>query len=180
MILLLLLAGAMSGPPAPCPIERCLAEISSRTPVSRMALSEQILIGQWSFDGGLGGWDLHLFHDHTYAYSLWSDLPPTLLIDMGRWRISDGVLLFTPDTSAGNAWRMWRDRRFVGLRAGGKGDLRLFGLDSTLAGFMEMVDSKQVVGSGAFSVSSLKKTRTWSPAEGAGIMAEVRKLQRAR
>ena len=58
-----------------------------------------IMAGRYYNYGGLSQDRLYLFSDYTYIFTHEADLYPETIQEMGKWTLSDGAIINTPDDS---------------------------------------------------------------------------------
>jgi hypothetical protein len=167
-----LIAMTIAGGPLqtwPCEPAKCLEIISTKLPVTPLAIPESALVGKWSRGSGLSGSHLYLFHDRTYIHTEWTDLKPETIYDKGSWALADGLLAFKPDAAV--VWRFEGDRRFVGIQGPETTKHLLMGLDWSLWAFVLIVEKEPRGAAGFLRAISLTKRQNWTRGAGPGIKA---------
>ena len=156
-LLVILLCGAVvrGEEPKACEPKECLRFLSSKVAIEVVKATDGALVGQWTEGSGLSGSDLFLFSDHTYVFTEWADIWPETIHDKGTWSLSEGLLLFTPDTDVN--WKPSTDRRFLLVRERAGTKPVLFGLDRRLEIFADLIEEEPNDAVGYFRVSTLSR-----------------------
>ncbi len=123
------------------PAEEMLSDLQRRCPSVGPACAGEItgtlLVGHYSKGPGLAGAELFLFSDGTYIYTVWADISPETMHDIGRWRVVDGFVKLTSDKSVRRSRvREPYDRFFLPFRLGDKEDIYVMGNGENYAFFI--------------------------------------------
>lgn len=153
------------------PLERLQAKIDV---VSVASLTPPQVAGQFNNPSEeqkkrvppLGRDSLFLFSDKTYIYTFVTDISPDTISDKGSWTLDGDIVELKSDKDV--TWRFKRaERRYVLVRrADHDGELFAVGTERHLTYFEEHAkDDPQFM----FLLNSLKRERTISEAEAAGL-----------
>ena len=133
------------------------------------------LAGQWGFDGGLCGWDVHLFRDGTYLNTHWADISPLAICGQGQWAYDGWTVSLVQES--GPHFGIRRDRRFVPLMV----SVSLNGEDSrvhtmllgAVDGFQFFMEKAEEFGESFILCSALARRSQYSAAASQETKAEL-------